>query len=102
MADSSRAMDYIVGGWQVSNSTNWSSCLPWTPSFGECGADEDVGICRPNRGSGSLHTGVSGGIDPTTHTLTYYTPFANIVTNPGVFTDPGVGNLGNIGRNTYH
>jgi hypothetical protein len=102
MADASRAMDYIVGGWQLSNSTNWSSGLPWTPSFGECGADEDVGICRPNRGSGSLHTGVSGGIDPTTHTLTYYKPVANIVTSPGVFTDPGVGKLGNIGRNTYH
>ena len=26
----------------------------------------------------------------------------NIVTNPGVFAAPGLGNLGNLGRNTYH
>ena len=24
------------------------------------------------------------------------------MTNPGIFTDPGSGNLGNLGRNTYH
>ena len=96
----SRAMDYVVGGWQLSNTTNWSSGLPWTPSFAECGSEEDVGICRPNKGSGSFHEGVSGSIDPGTHTLTYYTPLANIATNPGPFTDPGFGKLGNIGRNT--
>ena len=37
MGNASRAMDYVVGGWQLSNTTNWSSGLPWTPSFGECG-----------------------------------------------------------------
>ena len=33
MGNSSRAMNYVVGGWQLSNTTNWSSGLPWTPSF---------------------------------------------------------------------
>ena len=47
---SSRAMDYVVGGWQVSNTTNWSSGLPWTPSFGECGNEQDAGVCRPDKG----------------------------------------------------
>ena len=101
MGNSGRAMDYVVGGWQVSNTTNWSSGLPWTPSFAECGPEEDVGVCRPNAGKGTLHTG-AGSLDPIAHTITYFTPVANIVTNPGIFTDPGVGNLGNLGRNTYH
>ena len=101
MGNVSRAMDYAVGGWQISNTTNWSSGLPWTPSFSECGPEEDVGVCRPNKGKGTLSTGV-GSLDKVAHTITYFTPVPNIVTNPGVFTDPGSGNLGNIGRNTYH
>jgi len=101
MGNSGRAMDYLVGGWQVANTTNWSSGLPWTPSFAECGTEEDVNVCRPNKGSGTLHTG-AGKLDPISHTITYFTPVANIVTNPGIFSDPGVGNLGNLGRNTYH
>jgi hypothetical protein len=101
LANVSKGLNYVVGGWQLSNTTNWSSGLPWTPSFGECGSEQDVGICRPNKGSGTLHTGV-GSFDPITHTRTYYTPVANIVTSPGIFTDPGTGNLGNVGRNVYH
>jgi hypothetical protein len=102
LGDASNAMDYIVGGWQLSDTLNWSSGLPWTPSFGECGSEQDVGVCRPNKGSGSFHTGVSGGIDPVNHNLVYFTPVANITTTPGAFTDPGLGNLGNLGRNTFH
>ena len=101
MGNASRAMDYAVGGWQISNTTNWSSGLPWTPSFAECGPEEDVGVCRPNKGKGTLSTGV-GSLDKVAHTITYFTPVPNIVTNPGVFADPGSGNLGNLGRNTYH
>ena len=100
MGNASRPVDYIVGGWQLSNTTNWSAGLPWTPSFNECGPEEDVGICRPNKGTGTLHTGV-GKLDPIAHTITYFTPLPNIVTSPGVFTDPGVGNLGNLQRNSY-
>ena len=101
MGGISRAMDYVVGGWQLSNTTNWSSGLPWTPSFNECGKEEDVNVCRPNKGSGSLHLGV-GPLDPVAHTRYFFRPVANIVANPGVFTDPGIGNLGNVGRNSYH
>ena len=101
MGNVGRGMDYVVGGWQLSNTTNWSSGLPWTPSFAECGNEEDVGVCRPNKGSGTLSTGV-GSLDKVAHTITYFTPVPDIVTNPGVFADPGSGNLGNLGRNTYH
>jgi hypothetical protein len=103
LGNSGRGLDYVVGGWQLSDTTNWSSGLPWTPSFSGCGAEQDVGVCRPSRGTGSFHTGVSGRINPTTHQLTYFTPIPDITLNPGgPFADPGFGNLGSIGRNTFH
>jgi len=101
LGNANRALDYVVGGWQVSDTTNWSSGLPWTPSFNECGGEQDVGQCRPSRGVGSFPMGVSGSISAA-HQLTYYTPVPDIVTSPGVFTDPGFGNIGNIGRNVFH
>jgi Carboxypeptidase regulatory-like domain/TonB dependent receptor len=96
----SKGWDYLVGGLQLSNTTNWSSGLPWTPTMdsGTCNADQDVGICRPNKGSGSFHTGV-GKLDPATNSIPFFTPLPSL---GGAFTDPGVGNLGNIGRNTFH
>ena len=106
MGDISRGLDYVLGGWQVSNTTNWSSGLPWTPTFSNCGADQDVGVCRPSTGTGSFHVGTSGGIDPVNHNLTFFTPLAHDITTLAgqgqAFADPGKGNLGNIGRNSFH
>jgi hypothetical protein len=105
MGDASRAVDYLVGGWQLSDSTSWGSGLPWTPGFSNCGGEQDVGVCRPDKGAGSFHTGVTGGIDSVHHNLTFYTPVPDI-TNPanpaGPFLDPTKGNLGNIQRNSFH
>jgi len=101
---SGRAEDLILGGWQVTGTTNWSSGLPWTPSFNECGAEEDVGVCRPDRGTGSFHLGAGGLQHPTSGNpyVQYFTPIPDIVTTTGgPFADPGVGNLGNIGVNSY-
>jgi hypothetical protein len=96
-----KAADLVLGGWQISSTSNWSSGLPWTPSTSVCGSEEDVGVCRPDKGSRPLEMG--GGqlqVDPATGTrfVQYFTP------QPlgDAFTDPGVGNLGNIGRNVFH
>jgi len=97
LGSSSRAMDYVVGGWQLSNDTNWSSGLPWTPTTKECGAEQDVGVCRPNKGSGSFNTG-PGSFDGATHTVTFFTPLTSL---GGPFADAGKGNLGNIGYNSF-
>ena len=97
LGNSSRAVDYLVGGWQVTNTTNWSGGLPWTPSTNECGSEQDVGVCRPNKGSGSFHVG-PGSFDPISHTVTFFTPLTSLT---GPFTDPGNGNLGNIGHNSF-
>lgn len=96
---SGKAADLIIGGWEVTNTFNWSSGLPWTPSFGECSAEEDVGVCRPNKGSGSFHLG-AGKFDSTTHQQVYFTPVPNITSTPGPFADPGTGKLGNYGVNS--
>jgi hypothetical protein len=96
LGGSGRAMDYVVGGWQLTNTTNWSSGLPWTPTTSECGAEQDVGVCRPNKGSGSFDTG-PGSFDGATHTVKFFTPLASL---GGPFTDAGSGNLGNVGYNS--
>jgi len=116
MGDASRAMNYIVGGWQISNTTNWSSGLPWTPSIGECGSVIDTGPCRPNSISSKLHTGV-GPLDTVNHTRSFFTPVAPVFdpnavpvgtdvcalarAPSGPFALPNCGQIGNIGRNTY-
>jgi outer membrane receptor protein involved in Fe transport len=94
------AEDLIIGGWQISGTTNWSGGLPWTPSTSECGNEEDVGVCRPNRGSGTFHTGAGSlqhpaGANPY---VQFFTPLASLT---GPFGDPGIGNIGNVGVNSY-
>ena len=117
MGDASKMMNYLIGGWQISNTTNWSSGLPWTPSIGECGAVTDTGPCRPNSTSHKLHTGV-GSLDPVNHTRTFFTPVAPLFdpnavpvgtdvcamqrVASGPFSLPNCGQIGNIGRNTYN
>ena len=120
LGDSGKAMDYVVGGWQVSNTTNWSSGLPWTPSFGECGNEQDIGQCRPNKGGSGSFSPSLGSLDKTTHTITYFTPVAPMalpsadslaigtdacsLARPasGPFVTPACGTIGNFGRNVFH
>lgn len=99
-----RAEDLLIGGWQISGTTNWSGGLPWTPSYNNCNNDQDVGVCRPDHGSGAFHTGVGplqhpAGANPYRQ---FFTPLADISTHTGqAFADPGFGNLGNVKVNSY-
>ena len=59
----SRPMNFLIGGWQVTQTLNWSGGLPFTPSIGECGQIfTGSAPCLPNK-IGSFKTGVthSGG-----------------------------------------
>jgi len=110
-----RALDLVIGGWQLTNTLNLSSGLPWTPTLGECGLVNDTGIpCTPNVG-GSFHMG-AGSLDPVTHTVTYFTPVSSIAypaaavgtdtcsmarPTSGPFALPACGTVGNAGRNSY-
>ncbi len=48
LSNASRPLDYIAGGWQISGIWLWESGIPFTPSYADCGKDEDTGPCRPN------------------------------------------------------
>jgi hypothetical protein len=123
MGSPSKAMNYVIGGWQVSNTTNWSSGLPWTPSFANCGAEQDVGQCRPDKGgSGSLPMSVGSLQKPNGSTpyIQYFNPVATMsypdpngfavgtdacgFSRPtsGPFVTNGCGTIGNFGRNVFH
>lgn len=82
MGDANTLMDYVVGGWRLTSTTNWSGGLPFTPSYSDCGEDQDVGVCRPNIAGGSLALGVKR--DPTTGFVSWFTPIRSTTT-----CDPG-------------
>jgi len=119
MGDASRAANLLIGGWQISNTSNWSGGLPFTPKIGECGAIADVHTaaddvdCRPDLLPGQsfstgLHRDSSGN-------LTWFTPVAALsngavaagtdactLARPtsGLFALPACGHIGNARRNS--
>ena len=124
LTNTNRAADLLIGGWQITNTLNWSSGLPWTPSIGECGAIADAGPCRPNvTGSEKLKTGVTHAScnDGTTNMCTYWFQPVGALTygsqiNPanigqdtclfarptsGPFSLPNCGQIGNAGFDSY-
>jgi hypothetical protein len=117
LTDTSRPVDFLVGGWQISNTLNWSSGLPWTPSIGECGQVTDAGPCRPNAVDGhKLSTGVTHAGGNTywfvpVGALTYGDQInsANAGVNSctfarptsGPFVLPACGQIGNAGFDSY-
>jgi Carboxypeptidase regulatory-like domain/TonB dependent receptor len=98
--NSGRAEDLIIGGWQITGTTTWGSGLPWTPSTNECGGEEDVGVCRPDKGSGSFPLG-AGSLQHPSGAPPYVQFFTPLTALTGPFTDPGNGKLGNIGVFSY-
>jgi hypothetical protein len=100
----SRAVDYLIGGYQLSGVLNWSSGLPFGVSFSNFGNNQDcnhntggsAAPCRPNA-NGRLKTHLSG-FDPISHTRTFWQPQS---TTSGVFSFPGLDVIGNAGNNNY-
>jgi Carboxypeptidase regulatory-like domain/TonB dependent receptor len=111
MSGSGRAMDLIVGGWQVTNTLTYGTGLPFTPSIGECGTIEDAGPCRPNVAQQrEISTGVT---HANGHTF-WYTPVAPLAYSltpaqagldsctfarptSSIYSLPGCGQIGNAG-----
>jgi hypothetical protein len=84
--NASRLEDALIGGWQITGSTNWSGGLPWTPSFSNCGQVNDVGACEPNK-NGGFHVG-AGSFNPQTHHVPFFTPIPTLAYNASDLT-PG-------------
>jgi outer membrane receptor protein involved in Fe transport len=98
-----RWVDYLIGGYQLSPSLIWESGSPFTPSYGECGADIPDGPCMPSKAVGRLPLHV-GKFDPTTLSRTYFTPVSTLADNgsvSGPFLRPNIDQFGNVGRNNY-
>jgi hypothetical protein len=75
----SKGWDMVIGGWQVTGTLNYSSGLPFTPSYADCGADEDVGVCYPIRNNNAFPLG-GGNFNPVTHSVSFFTPVATMST----------------------
>ena len=113
MSNISKPANFLLGGWTLTQTLNWSGGLPWTPSIGEC---SNIGSgsapCLPNIVSPTFHTGVSR--NPATGVVSYFTPVAPLAysLNPslngqdscsfarptsGGFALPACGTIGNAG-----
>jgi len=112
---SGRAMDLLIGGWQLSNTLNYSGGLPWTPSIGECSQISDAGPCRPD-----VINGQSFNVGPKKVNGQWYefTPVAALAytvgpadagkdtcslarPTSGPFALPACGNVGNAGFDSF-
>jgi hypothetical protein len=101
LGNASRAVDLIIGGFQLNTTTNWSSGLPWSPRYDQCNADQDVNVCRPLL-VGDLDTSV-GDFDPNARNVRFFTPVAPLAANgdtQGPFQRPNIGEFGS-GRNAF-
>jgi hypothetical protein len=98
ISNPSRGMNYLVGGWALSGSWTASSGLPFTPSYEDCGADEDVGVCRVTRvGNASLSNPSANGWFVTTNKQQLTANGETI----GPWERPQAGTIGTVGRNSF-
>jgi Carboxypeptidase regulatory-like domain len=122
MGDAGRVKDFLVGGWQITNTVTYGTGLPWTASLANCGQVSDAGPCRPNLvGNQGLQTGVTKNANGTF----WFTPIATLSQNlpeiktsavdltgmdnqcgaarptAGSFALPACGQIGNAGFNTF-
>jgi outer membrane receptor protein involved in Fe transport len=106
------AVDAILGGWQLAGIWVWESGLPFTPSYLDCGKDEDTGPCRPNlSGSASVSNPSAAGWFATATPgtsgqgcLTTAAATAELNTNGctrGPWTRPQPGTFGNVALNSF-
>jgi Carboxypeptidase regulatory-like domain len=110
LAHANRLLDEAVGGWELAGDTTWEGGLPFTPTYFECGSDQDIDSnygspgsssdCRPDKvGNFPLNVGA---LNPYTHERQYFTPVAPLSANgvvSGPFMRPAFGTIGDVGRN---
>jgi hypothetical protein len=95
------ALNYIVGGWELSPTFVWQSGLPYTLGFNECG-DFTVGPCYVNGQNSQLHKFKTG--YPGSNLSWFQSPTGgqNLCTGTQIvsaFSCSGLGSVGDGGRN---
>ena len=102
-----RVLDLLIGGYQISTVLNWSGGLPFSLNYNE--ASSNVPGSAPNypsQASGRhMATSLSGITTNSGGTLSrsyYAAQTTNLITDPGtgVFVNPGLDNIGNVGYNS--
>jgi len=125
LQSANKATDLVVGGWQISDTLNWSGGLPFSLGYGESGSNIAGGPSTPTVKSGKhLPISLKGFAPGTNGTGTrqfydQYIPCADIATgckpgsagsltdpidvaaSGGNFANPGLDTIGNAGINTY-
>lgn len=105
MGGASRALNLLIGGFQLNTTTNWSSGLPWSASYNECNSDQDVGVCRPilvgdfKSSAGDFNPGDA----LTNPTVRFFSPVGAMPLNgdtSGPFQRPELATFGS-GRNAF-
>lgn len=103
-----RFLNEIVGGFALNGTATYQSGLPFTPTYSECGQDEDIdtggSLCRPNHTSLGYGLG-AGKFDPTTHTVRYFNTVAPLSAHgvsSGPYSRPAVGTFGDIQRDSLY
>jgi hypothetical protein len=95
LGHSNAFVNQLVSGFQISPTLVYQSGLPFTLSFSGCGNDiPGSAPCYVNGSSSALKTGASGYAGGPGG-VTFY----QAQTLGGAFTDPGLDNIGNGGRN---
>lgn len=96
--------EFAIGGLQMSGNLTWSSGLPFSVSYNECGSDIDAGPCWAAK-TGSVNTNVGGLQTPAAGSpfRQFFTPVAGFTTNGasgGGFTRPAQDTFGS--RNSLY
>ena len=99
MAGANHATDLLVGGWQLSDVSQWSGGLPFNLGYNECGKNVQTGPCDPSavkRMATHLTPYVANGKG--TGSRTFYPAHA---LGDGTFVNPGLDHFGSVGINSY-
>lgn len=99
--NSSRIVDQVIGGWQISPIVNWSSGLPFTLIYGECSASVPSSApCYPNGQASSLPIKLGKFNPSAANRLLFAGTSTPLTSSPFLgFTAPGLDQIGNAGRN---
>ena len=96
LGNASKAANMVVGGWEITDNTTWMSGGGFNTGYAECGSDNDIGNCHPDRiGSTSVSN------QNASHWYAIATtPLTINGETSGPWRRPQVGTLGNDVRNS--
>jgi len=97
--NSGGVMNAIIGGWQLTQTMNWSSGLPFTATLNSCPTINSEAPCRPNSlDPAAFPRGTSGLIlaPPGTSAAPYVRYFTPVSTG-GLWQEPAAGTIGLAG-----